>query len=103
MPVHVVSTKHSKIFNRKENILGLQKEYRKTPNKRPWAFASFTASKRAILPFSSFLQNRAKNVKKDPFWGLGGRGGVFIGRGHLLGVLQYEIVPLRLIQNVLPY
>ena len=73
--------------------------YRKTPNKRPWAFVSLIVSKRAFLAFSSFLRNanrtifawdRVKNVKKDQFWALGG-GGPFIGRGRLLGVLRYII------------
>ena len=72
--------------------------YRKTPNKRPWAFASLTDLKRAFPAFSSFLRNEnrtiygwdiAKNVKKDQVWGLSWGGGAIIGRGRLLGVLWY--------------
>ncbi len=72
--------------------------YRKTPNKYPWAFASLIVSKRAFLPFSSFLRNENwtisaldtdKNVKKDLFWALTGGGWAFIGRGCLLGVLRF--------------
>ncbi len=70
--------------------------YRKTPNKRPWAFVSLIVSKRAFLAFSSFLRNEIesngiepKTVKKRPIVGSGWWGGAFIGRGRLLGVLRY--------------
>ena len=37
-------------------------EYRKTPNKRPWAFVSYIACKRAFSAFSSFLRNENRTI-----------------------------------------
>ena len=31
--------------------------YRKTPNKRPWAFAGSVGLKRTVSPFKGFLRN----------------------------------------------
>ena len=54
--------------------------YRKTPNKRPWAFAGIVVLKRTFVPSSSFLRNEnrtifsrdiAKNVIKCPTIGPG--------------------------------
>ncbi len=36
--------------------------YRKTPNKRPWAFANYRVRKRAFPPFSSFLRNDNRTI-----------------------------------------
>ena len=72
--------------------------YRKTPNKRPWAFAVIVGLKRTFSPSSSFLRNEnrtilsrdiAKNVRKHPNMGSRVNGGAFIGGGRLLGVLRY--------------
>ncbi len=64
--------------------------YRKTPNKRPWAFAAVVGLKRIFSPSSSFLRNEnrtifsrdiAKNVKKHPNIEPRVQGGAFIGGG----------------------
>ncbi len=69
--------------------------YRRTPNKRPWAFASYIDLKRAFPPFSSILQNEnrtifdrdiVKNVKKDPAWGFEWWGRGVYWRGAFIGV-----------------
>ncbi len=38
-----------------------EEKYCKTPNKRPWAFASLISSKRALFPFNS-LRNENQTI-----------------------------------------
>ena len=70
--------------------------YRKTPNKRPWAFAGGVALEGTFSPSMSFLQNEnrtifsrdiAKNVRKRPNMRSRVQVGSYIRR--LLGVLRY--------------
>ena len=36
--------------------------YRKTPNKRPWAFAATVGLKRTLFPSCSFLRNKNRTI-----------------------------------------
>ncbi len=68
--------------------------YRKTPNKRPWAFAGSVALERTFSPSRSNLRNEnrtifsrdiAKNVRKHPTWALGCREGRLLEGGVYWG------------------
>ena len=68
--------------------------YRKTPNKRPWAFAATVVLGRTFSPSSSFLRNEnrtifswdiGKNVKKTPQHRVLGVGRGVYWRGAFIG------------------